>query len=382
MMSTAASVGGSQCARQLPHAAKSDAAGQPELTIDGFVGLPGCGSDERHGSTGFGPARLTWRKGVTGVVFLPRAGSGVRDARPRFVSRNLLPNAWRFIEEIADSWLDHHAPRLAAALAYYTLLSIAPLVVIAIALAGFVFGESAARGQIATQLGAVVGEQAAKGIEAVIANAHSPASGILSTALGVAVLLLGSSGVFAELQSTLDTIWDVEPKPGRGVWGTVKDRFVSFTMVLGVAFLLLVSLVVSAALSAAGHFFGSVLPGGEMVWQVVNFFISLGGITVLFALIFKVVPDAEIRWGDVWIGAIVTAVLFSVGKFALGLYLGKSSVTSSYGAAGSLVALAIWVYYAAQILLVGAEFTRVQARRRGTPIRPSPNARAIRTQPA
>jgi membrane protein len=298
------------------------------------------------------------------------------------MSRNLISNAWRWMKEIVDSWVKHHAPRLAAALAYYTLLSIAPLVVIAVAIAGLVFGESAARGQISSQIGAIVGENAAKGIEAVIANAHSPASGAASTIVGVVVLLLGASGVFGELQSTLDAIWDVEPKPGRGVWGTVKDRFISFTMVLGVAFLLLVSLVVSAALSATGHFFERALPGGEVVWQILNFFISLGVVTLLFALIFKVVPDADIRWGDVWIGAAVTAALFSVGKFALGLYLGKSTVTSSYGAAGSFVALAIWVYYAAQILFLGAEFTRVQARHRGTPIRPSDKAREVVAQPA
>lgn len=298
------------------------------------------------------------------------------------MSQGLLANVWQWTREIVESWLDHHAPRLAAALAYYTLLSIAPLVVISIAFAGFLFGESAARGQISAQLGNIVGEQAAKGIEAVIANAHSPSSGLTSTVIGVLVLLLGASGVFGELQSTLDVIWDVEPKPGRGIWGTVKERFISFTMVLGVAFMLLVSLILSAALSAVGHFFGRALPGGEAIWQVVYFCISLGIITLLFALIFKVVPDADIQWGDVWIGAAVTAALFSIGKFALGLYLGRSTVTSSYGAAGSLVALAIWVYYAAQILFLGAEFTRVQARHRGTPIRPSPNARAIHPQPA
>lgn len=290
-------------------------------------------------------------------------------------------DTWGLIKETAESWMDHHAARMAAALAYYTLLSIAPLVVIAIAVAGFVFGEGAARGQVSAQLSAVVGDQAAKGIEAVIANAHSPSAGVVSTAIGVVILLLGASGVFGELQSTLDVIWDVEPKPGRGVWGTVKDRFASFTMVLGVAFLLLVSLMVSAALSAAGYFFQSNLPGGEALWQLLNFAFSLGTITLLFALIFKIVPDAEIRWRDVWIGAAVTAALFSIGKFALGLYLGKSSVTSSYGAAGSLVALAIWVYYAAQILFLGAEFTRVQARHRGAPIRPSPNARETKVSP-
>jgi len=202
---------------------------------------------------------------------------------------------------------------------------------------------------------------------------------VLGTTIGVVVLLLGASGVFGELQATLDVIWGVEPKPGRGLWGTLKDRFVSFTMVLGVAFLLLVSLVVSAALSAAGHYFESSLPGGEVVWQLLNAGISLSTLTVLFALIFKVVPDAEIRWRDVWTGAAVTAALFTIGKFALGLYLGKSTVASSYGAAGSLVALSVWVYYAAQILFVGAEFTSVQARRRGARIRP--DADAVEVEP-
>jgi membrane protein len=180
--------------------------------------------------------------------------------------------------------------------------------------------------------------------------------------------------VFGELQSSLNTIWEVKPKPGRGLLGQLKDRFLSFTMVLGVAFLLLVSLVLSTVLSGLGNAVAGALPGGEGIWQVVTFLFTFSVITGLFALIFKYIPDAQIQWRDVWLGAAVTALLFTVGKFLLGLYLGKAAPGSSYGAAGSIIALVVWVYYAAQILFLGAEFTQVQARRNGTGIRPSKDA--------
>jgi membrane protein len=277
---------------------------------------------------------------------------------------------WSILKDTGRDWSDDSAARLAAALAYYTLLSIAPLLVIAVAVAGLAFGEDAARGQIAQQIGSVVGAQAADAIEAIAKNAHSPASGIVSTIIGVVVLLFGASGVFGELQSSLNAVWEVEPKSGSGLVGLIKERFVSFTMVLGVAFLLLVSLLVSAAIAALGHFLSSSLPGGEVLWSVLNALISLGIVTLLFALIFKVVPDAKIAWRDVWVGAGVTALLFTVGKLLLGLYLGKSSFTSSYGAAGSVVALVVWVYYSSQIVLLGAEFTQVYATRLGSKIKP------------
>ena len=191
------------------------------------------------------------------------------------------------------------------------------------------------------------------------------------------VLLFGASGVFGELQSALNTVWDVAPKPGRGVWGLVKDRFFSFTLVVGVAFLLLVSLVVSAGLTWAGQVFASSLPGGALVWQVLNFCISFAVVTALFALMFKTLPDVHIKWRDVWIGAGVTAGLFTLGKFLLGLYLGSAGVSSAYGAAGSIVALVIWVYYSSQVLLVGAEFTEVYARRYGSRITPDDKAVAV-----
>ena len=285
-----------------------------------------------------------------------------------------LRNAWATVKETASDWSDDNASRLAAALAYYSLLSLAPLMIIAIAVAGFFYGPDAARGKIAGELGAVVGGEAAQGVQAVAASAHSQTGGVIGTIIGVATLFVGASGVFGELQSSLNTIWEVKPKPGRGILGQLKDRFLSFTMVLGVAFLLLVSLMLSAVLSALGNAFAGSLPGGEGIWQAVTFLFSFSIVTCLFALIFKYIPDAEIRWRDVWPGAAVTALLFTVGKFLLGLYLGKAAPGSSYGAAGSIIALVVWVYYAAQILFMGAEFTQVQARRNGAGIRPNKNA--------
>lgn len=285
-----------------------------------------------------------------------------------------LRGTWAMVKETANNWVEDEASRLAASLAYYSLLSLAPLLVIVVAIAGFFLGPDAARGRVAGQLAAVVGAEPALGIQAVLASARSPTSGVLSMAVGIVTLFIGASGVFGELQSSLNTIWGVKPKPGRGIWGEVTARFLSFTMVLGVAFLLLVSLVVSSLLSAIGTRFSDALPGGEALWQIVNFLFSLAGITGLFALIFKFIPDVEIKWRDVWLGAAFTAGLFTVGKFVLGLYLGKAAVGSSYGAAGSLIALVVWVYYAAQILFMGAEFTRVQARRHGREIRPSDDA--------
>lgn len=281
---------------------------------------------------------------------------------------------WEVLKETASEWSEDNATRLAAALAYYTVLSIAPLLVLAVAVAGLVFGEEAARGQIASELSSVVGPQAGEGIQTVLTHAKKPDEGVLGSIVGGLVLLFGASGVFGELQSSLNAIWDVAPKPGRGIWGVVRQRFFSFTMVLGVAFLLLVSLVLSAVLTGLGNFLESHLPGGAVLWEIVNFAVSLGVITALFALLFKVVPDVQITWRDVWMGAAFTAVLFTLGKFLLGLYLGRASVASPYGAAGSVIVLVIWVYYAAQILFLGAEFTQVYARRRGSRIVPSDNA--------
>jgi membrane protein len=288
-----------------------------------------------------------------------------------------VSEAWAIAKETASEWSEDDASRLAASLAFYTLLSLAPLLIIVVAIAGMVLGTDAARGQIATELGRVVGHDAAKGIEAVLASARSPTGCTISTVVGIVVLFIGASGVFGELHFALNHIWEVRAKPGRGILGEIKDRFFSFTMVLGVAFLLLVSLVLSALLSAAGHSFASALPGGELLWQAINFVFSLCMITGLFALIFKYVPDVQIEWNDVWVGAAMTALLFTVGKSLLGVYLGKASFNSSYGAAGSLVVLVVWVYYSAQILFLGAEFTQVQAKHRGRALKPTDKAVAL-----
>lgn len=290
--------------------------------------------------------------------------------------------SWRtlvtIVKQTASDWVDDDASRLAASLAFYTLLSMAPLVIITVAIAGVVLGPEAARGQLAAELSRVVGSNAARGIQAVVASAYSPSTGTLGTLIGVVTLFVGASGVFGELQFALNSIWEVRAKPGRGILGEVKDRFISFLMVLVVAFLLLVSLLLSTLISAVGHSFTPLLPGGELVWQACNFVFSLALITGLFALIFKYVPDVEIAWADVWAGAAVTALLFTIGKSLLGVYLGKASFGSTYGAAGSLVVLVVWVYYSSQIFFLGAEFTQVQAKLRGRSIRPSQRAVAFR----
>lgn len=284
---------------------------------------------------------------------------------------------WDVVKETAKDWSDDDASTLAAALAYYALLSLAPLLVISIGVAGWFLGPEAARGRVAGELGGIVGGEAANGIQAVVASAEGPKRGVIGALVGVVTLFVGASGVFGQLQTSLNAIWEVEPKPERGLLGQLKDRFFSFTMVLGVAFLLLVSLVLSSLLSTLGTTLADTLPGGAVLWQIINFALSFAVITLLFAAIFKVIPDAKIQWRDVWPGAAVTALLFAIGKQLLGIYLGKAAVGSSYGAAGSIVALVVWVYYAAQILFVGAEFTQVQARRRGAGIQPAANAQRV-----
>jgi membrane protein len=283
------------------------------------------------------------------------------------------------VREAFANWLDDRAPRLGAALAYYTALSLAPLLLIIIGIAGLVFGQEAARGQIVGQLQGLVGDEGARAIQDMLANARTPASGTIATIVGFATLLVGAAGVFGQLQDALNTIWEVAPRPGRGWRGFVRDRFLSLTMVLGTGFLLLVSLVVSAGVSAAGETLRGVTPGLEALTQVVVLLVSFAVVTMLFAMIFKWLPDARIAWRDVWFGAVATALLFVVGKFAIGFYLGHASIGSAYGAAGSFVVLLVWVYYSAQVLLFGAELTQVYANRRGGRVEPAPNA--VRIEP-
>lgn len=283
--------------------------------------------------------------------------------------------AVRLIKETITEWNEDNVPLLAAALAYYTLFSLAPLLIIAIAIAGAVFGQEAAQGEIVRQIQGLVGREGAIAIEAMIQNAQRPDSGgTLATLIGIGLLLFGASGVFGQLQTALNTIWDVKAKPGQGVKSFLQARFLSFAMVLVIGFLLLVSLVLSAALVAVSNFFSGLTADYAAVGQLLNFLVSFGAITVLFAAIYKFLPDVEVAWRNLWIGAGVTAFLFNIGKFLLGLYLGNSSVGSSYGAAGSIVVLLVWVFYSAQILLIGAEFTQVYSRYRGTPLKPAKHA--------
>jgi membrane protein len=245
--------------------------------------------------------------------------------------RTHLRDVWALLRDAAKDWDKDNASRLSAALAYYALLSVAPLVVVAVAVAGLVFGREAASNQVAQQIGSVVGAEAARAIETLLAQAQKPSTGIVSTVIGTIVLLFGASGVFTELSSALNSIWQVAPKPGAGARDFVRHRFLAFAMVLAVAFLLLVSLVLSAGVSAIGHFFSAYLPGGETSWQLANFAFGVALSTGLFALIFKFVPDVEVAWRDLWVGAFTTALLFSIGKSLLGLYIGKAAPASAYG---------------------------------------------------
>jgi membrane protein len=281
---------------------------------------------------------------------------------------------WKILKDTVTAWSNDKVPRHGAALAYYTVLSLVPLLVVIIAIIGLVFDREVGQGYVLEQIGSLVGPQSAEAIKEMIQRASEPSTGIVATVLAAATLLLGASAVFAQLQNSLNSIWGVEPKEGRGLWGLIRDRFMSVAALLGTGFLLLVSLALSAGLSAFGNWFGGWLPAPEIVLHGLELLISLAVITGLFAMIFKILPDAHVAWSNVWIGAALTSVLFTIGKFAIGLYLGKSDVGSAYGAAGSLVIVLVWVYYSAQILLFGAEFTQVYANRLGVRIVPSRNA--------
>ncbi len=271
------------------------------------------------------------------------------------------------VKDAVTAWVDDYAPSMGAALAYYSLFSIAPLLIIAIAVAGFFFGEEAARGEIFGQLRGLIGEEGAAAVQGLLKSASEPLHGAIATAAGVFTLLIGATTVFGELQSDLDRIWRVPaPKEGGGMWMLIRSRVLSFGMVIGIGFLLLVSLIVSAILSALNKWWLPLFGGWIVLFAIVNAVVSFAIITVLFAMVLKFLPRISIDWRDVWIGAAVTALLFTAGKFLIGLYLGRSSVASGFGAAGSVVVLMVWIYYSAQIFLLGAEFTSVYAHRYGS----------------
>lgn len=284
---------------------------------------------------------------------------------------------FELLRDTFKEWNEDKAPRLGAALAYYTIFSIGPLLLITISIAGLVFGDEAAQGQIIGKIRGVVGGQAADQIQDIVQNANKGGGNIIATGIGLATLLLGASGVFGQLKDALNTIWEVKPKEGLGILFTIKQRFFSFTMVLGTGFLLLVSLVVSAALSALSDVLKSMIPGADIIGQVISFIVTLMVIALMFTLLFRFLPDVKITWRDVWIGGIVTALLFTVGQIALGLYLGSGAVGTAFGAAGSLVIILVWIYYSTQILFLGAEFTQVYTNRYGSRVRPEPIAEFI-----
>jgi membrane protein len=276
---------------------------------------------------------------------------------------NGMGHAWRLLQDTVLEWYEDRAQRLGAALAFYTLFALAPGLVILLALTGVFLGPQAAQGQIVEQIEYLIGRPGAEAIEATILSAREAGAGV--TVVAVITLVLGLWYVFGELQDALNTVWGVTSKPGRGFLVILRERFWSFTLVVGIGFLLLVSLAVSAWLAALGTYFAQLLPAPAMLLEAVNFVISFCVITFLFAMIFKLLPDVYVIWRDVWLGAALTSMLFTLGKVVIGLYLGRTTIGSAYGAAGSLVVVLLWVYYSAQILFFGAEFTKIWARRRG-----------------
>jgi len=287
-----------------------------------------------------------------------------------------LRRGWRLAQSAVRAWADDYAPSMGAALSYYALFSIAPLLLIVIGIAGYFFGEEAARGEIYAELATLIGPEGAHAVQGLVAAARKPQSGVLAMVLGTALLIGGASSVFGELQNALDRIWRAPAREkAKGWWTLLRTRVLSFGMILGIAFLLMVSLVLSAAISALGRWWGL---------HVIDVLVSFALTTLLFAMIYKIMPRVRIAWRDVWVGAAITAALFAAGKWAIGLYIGKSSVTSAFGAAGSLVVVMVWVYYSAQIFLLGAEFTRLfAAERRSLATTPAPGTpSAIRVQTA
>lgn len=267
---------------------------------------------------------------------------------------------WQMLKEAVTEWIEDDASQLAAALSYYTAVSVAPLLVLIVVIVGLFLGEELAESQLLTQLRGAIGPEGALFLQTALENADQPTLASIAGILSSLTLLWSATNVFGQLQNSLNTIWDVEKKSSGGLWNTIRTRFLSFTLVLGIAFLLLVSLVISAALTTFIEWGNGILPGMDWLWQVVNLVVSFGVVVLLFAAIYKVLPDVQIAWRTVWLGATVTALLFTLGKFILSWYLANAG--STYGAIGSLVVFLLWVYYSAQILFFGAEFTQVYAR--------------------
>jgi len=292
--------------------------------------------------------------------------------KSRSARRSFFGTALKLLKLTVQEWLQDKAPQLGAALAYYTVFSLAPLILVLLAIVGAIFRDDPAGAwtKLTEQMSYFLDKSAVQMVENIAEKASQPGKSTLATIIGVTLALFGASGVFGQLQDALNTVWGVKAKPGLGIWGFLRTRFLSFAMVAGVCFLLLVSLAIEALLKGFSHYIQSVMPGGLTIAVSVYLIFDFAVITTLFAMIFKILPDVKTRWRDMWVGAVMTAVFFLIGKWALGLYLGSGTAASAYGAAGSLITLLLWIYYSSQILLFGAEFTQVYASEFGSPIEP------------
>jgi membrane protein len=297
-------------------------------------------------------------------------------------SESLFANAFSLLKQTFQEWIQDKAPQLGAALAYYTVFSLAPLILVLLAIVGVIFRNDPGRAwdKITQQMTYFLDPSAVHVVQNIAQQTSQAGKSTIATIIGVALTLFGASGVFGQLQDALNTIWGVKAKPGRGIWGFIRSRFLSFAMVAGICFLLLVSLAIEALLKGFSHYVQSVLPGGIVIALSVYLIFDFAVVVLLFAMIFKFLPDVKIQWRDVWIGAVMTAILFGLGKWLLGFYLGSGAAGSVYGAAGSLITLLLWVYYSSQILLFGAEFTQVYAARAGRELEPSEYAVRVETK--
>ena len=286
---------------------------------------------------------------------------------------SFIANSFSLLKQTVSEWLEDQVPQLGAALAYYTVFSLAPLVLLLLAIVGFIFHNDPAGAwrKMTEQMSYFLDKGAMDVVANIAQTASHPSKGMSATIIGILLALFGASGVFGQLQNALNTIWGVKAKPGAGIVGFIRSRFLSFAMVAGVCFLLLVSLVFESLLKGFSHYIQAIFPGGIVIALVVYSIFDLAVVVLLFALIFKFLPDVKIQWRDVWIGALMTAVFFAIGKWALGLYLGSGAAASAYGAASSLITLLVWIYYSSQILLFGAEFTQVFAARAGRALVPA-----------
>jgi len=305
----------------------------------------------------------------------------VAEQRDPKTSESFVGNTFSLLKQTFQEWLQDKVPQLGAALAYYTVFSLAPLVLVLLSIVGVLFREdpAGAWNKLTQQMSYFLDPSAVQVVQNIAQSASQPGKSTIATIIGIALALFGASGVFGQLQDALNTIWGVKAKPGTGIWGILRVRFLSFTMVAGICFLLLVSLTLESVLKGCSHYVQSILPGGIVVSLTVYLIFDFAVIVLLFAMIFKFLPDVKIQWCDVWIGAVMTGLFFGIGKWALGLYLSSGAAGSAYGAASSLITLLLWVYYSSQILLFGAEFTQVYADRAGRCVEPADYAVRIQT---